>query len=207
MQFVPLWTSILRSRKVAGLSGDDYKFWTMCMLLAQEHDYRTGSLPSVADISYALHMSQKDCLSTLSTLVRGHFLDVQNGIYFVHDWDEWKLGKDPTGAEKKRRYREKKKRLAEQASGVIVPGHGGRPQMSTLSTHRRSVIETLPVVASLAASPEGDNERSGTACPPSVNGQCGDPPISPPSEAGLTAEQLAEWRGRVGLAEKKGKSS
>ena len=199
MQFIPLWTSMLHSRKVASLSGDDYKVWTMCMLLAQEYDFRTGSLPPISDISYALHMSQKDCLSTLSTLVRGHFLDVQNGTYFVHDWSDWKLGKDPTGAEKKRRYREKKKLLAECANEAIVPGHGGHPQMSTLSTHSSSVIQTQ-AAACLGVGP--DDVRTEAARQDRLASENGtaDPPESPPVDLGPTPirDVLAKLKAKAG---------
>lgn len=116
MQFVPLWTAILRSRKVAGLPDDLFRTWTLCLLTAQEHDHKHGSLPPVDDFSYSIHMEAKSLMSRLSRLVTLRFLDIRDGVYYIHDWDDWKHRPDPTGAARKRaqRERERQKELEAQ---------------------------------------------------------------------------------------------
>jgi hypothetical protein len=118
MQFVPLWTSILRSRKVATLPDDLYRTWTLCLLTAQEHDHKHGSLPSVDDLSYSLHMSNDNCLSRLSRLVTLKFLDLRDGIYYIHDWDDWKHKPDPTGTARKQAQREREREQLRKAKEV-----------------------------------------------------------------------------------------
>jgi hypothetical protein len=148
MEFVPLWTSILRSRKISRLPGDLFKFWISCLLLAKEHDPRDGCLPSIDDLSYALHISEKDCLASLSSLVKLSLIEVHGqasemspdigtgGGYpslLIANWRSWKVGKDPTGAIKKQRYRERQKELRNSQNGQ--PGYDvpGRPPCPLLS--------------------------------------------------------------------------
>lgn len=107
MQFVPFWTNILRSRKVAAMPDDLYRTWTYCLLAAQEFDNRGGTLPPTDDLSYALHMETSELMSRLSRLSRDGFLEERDGVYTIHDWDDWKHRPDPTAAARKRAQRER----------------------------------------------------------------------------------------------------
>lgn len=119
MQFVPLWTSILNSRKVAGLPDDLYRMWTLCLVVAQEYDHRYGTLPAPDDLSYRLHLDPKECMSRLSRLSRDGFIEIQDGVYSIHDWEDWKHRPDPTSAARKRaqrqREREKKQEVTSES--------------------------------------------------------------------------------------------
>lgn len=79
------------------------------MLVAQERDYKSGCLPETDDLSYILHIEKDECSRKLSRLSQSGFLDEHDGFYVIHDWDEWKCKKDPTGAERKRKQRAKHK--------------------------------------------------------------------------------------------------
>jgi len=118
MQFVPLWTTILRSRKVAGISESLRWTWVECLLTAQEHDHKHGTLPNVDDMSYALHMESEELMSRLSRLSRAGFLDEQDGVYSIHDWEDWKYRPDPTAAARKRAERERKNAQDKHGNGV-----------------------------------------------------------------------------------------
>jgi len=125
VQFVPLWTSVLRSRKVASLSESLRWTWIACLLVAQEHDHKHGTLPNVDDMSYALHMEPAELMSRLSRLSRAGFIEEHGGVYSIHDWDDWKHRPDPTATARKRAQRERE-RLKTQA----VTSRNGEPDAS-----------------------------------------------------------------------------
>lgn len=105
MQYVPLWTCILKSRKVGSLPPDLFRFWILCLVSAQEHDHRRGTLPSLDDLAYSLHMESDKVADLMSQLVRRDFVTDREGVYAIHDWKDWKHLPDPTAAERKRRQR------------------------------------------------------------------------------------------------------
>ncbi len=105
MQYVPLWTCILKSRKVGGLPPDLFRFWILCLVSAQEHDHRRGTLPSLDDLAYSLHMETSEVAVFMSQLVTRDFVTDRDGVYAIHDWSDWKQLPDPTSAERKRRQR------------------------------------------------------------------------------------------------------
>jgi hypothetical protein len=107
VQYVPLWTCILKSKKVARLSPALFRFWILCLVSAQEHDHRKGTLPSLDDLAYSLHMRTAEVQSLMSQLVRRNFVTDRDGVYEIHDWKDWKYDPDPTAAERKRRQRAK----------------------------------------------------------------------------------------------------
>ena len=117
MQYVPLWTCILKSRKVASLPPDRFRFWVLCLLSAQEHDHRRGTLPSLDDLAYSLHMDTDQVAVFMAELVKHGFVTDCDGVYAIHDWKEWKNVPDPTAAERKRKQRD---RMAQSASTVHV---------------------------------------------------------------------------------------
>ena len=151
MQFVPLWTSILRSQKVAAMPDDLYRMWILCLVVAQEHDHRSGSLPCLEDLAYTLHLDAKECESRASRLNRDGFLDLIEGVYLIHDWGDWKVKNDPTGALRSRRYREKvkeEKGLTEMSKQAIVTAvtavthnHGNHGPTNLTSTTELSSSE------------------------------------------------------------------
>lgn len=108
MQFVPLWTCILKSRKVGQLPAELFRFWILCLVSAQDHDHRRGTLPHLDDLAYSLHMDLPEVESLMSRLVTMGFVTDRDGSYAVHDWQDWKYQPDPTAAERKRRQRAKK---------------------------------------------------------------------------------------------------
>ena len=107
MQYVPLWTNILKSRKVGDLSPSEFRFWILCLLSAQENDHRKGTLPSLDDLAYSLHMEPPKVESLVSRLVTLGFVTDRDGVFMIHDWQDWKHNPDPTAAERKRRQRAK----------------------------------------------------------------------------------------------------
>ena len=107
MQFVPLWTCILKSRKVGALPADIFRFWVFCLVSAQDHDHRRGTLPSLDDLAYSLHMELADVTPLMSQLVTRGFVTCRDGVHAIHDWQDWKVRVDPTAAERKRRERAK----------------------------------------------------------------------------------------------------
>jgi hypothetical protein len=109
VQFVPLWTCINKNRKVHALSGDDFKFWIMCLTLAQEHDPKLGTLPDLDSISFALHMDTEEAEDRMGRLVAARLIDQSNDAYSIHDWQDWKYKPDPTNAERQRRFKAKHK--------------------------------------------------------------------------------------------------
>ncbi len=105
MQYVPLWTCLLKSRKVGGLPPNLFRFWILCLVSAQEHDHRKGTLPSLDDLAYSLHMQTDEVQDLMSQLVTLDFVTDRDGVYEIHDWKDWKHEPDPTAAERKRRQR------------------------------------------------------------------------------------------------------
>lgn len=134
MQFVPLWTNIARSRKVAALPDDLYRTWTLCLVTAQEHDHKNGSLPTADDLAYFLHMDTEELMSRLSRLSRSGFLDVQDGVYYVHDWQDWKHRPDPTAAARKRAERDRKKSQVLPKVEVTDDSKGDEPSSDVTVT-------------------------------------------------------------------------
>lgn len=163
MQFVPLWTSILNSRKVAGLPDDLYRMWTLCLVVAQEHDHRYGTLPTPDDLSYRLHLEPDVTMSRLSRLSRAGFIEECDGVYSIHDWEDWKHRPDPTATARKRAQRERERQNPpgitstngehDQSNDVTVTGvtpksHGCHAPTNLTSPDLNSTHTPLP--------PEGD---------------------------------------------------
>lgn len=109
MQFVPLWTSILKSRKIGTLSPEAFRFWILCLVSAQDHDHKDGTLPRVDDLAYSLHMNVADATRLIKELVACDLICDSDACYSIHDWKDWKHNPDPTNAERQRRFREKRK--------------------------------------------------------------------------------------------------
>ena len=122
MQYVPLWTCILKSRKVGSLSPELFRFWILCLVSAQEHDHRKGTLPSLDDLAYSLHMRMDEVEALMSQLVTRDFVADCDGVYTIHDWNDWKHVPDPTAAERKRRQRTKHAQPEWPARATAVTG-------------------------------------------------------------------------------------
>ncbi len=123
MQYVPLWTCILKSRKVASLPPDLFQFWILCLLSAQEHDHRRGTLPSLDDLAYSLHMETDQVAVFMAELVTRDFVTDCDGVFEIHDWKDWKHDPDRTAAERKRRQRS---RMAQSSQHRSCPRCHGR---------------------------------------------------------------------------------
>jgi hypothetical protein len=137
MQFVPMWTCINKSRKLHALAGEDFKFWVLCLTLAQEHDHIRGTLPDLDSVAFALHLEMTVVKSRMATLVRSRLIDEEDDVYRIHDWSDWKHRPDPSGAERQRRYREKwgpngKPSVTPVTSHNVIPlNHDVTPQLTS----------------------------------------------------------------------------
>ena len=126
MEFVPLWTDILDAPcwKIMDLSPELYRFWTFCLLAAQKHDFADGHLPDDRTLGHWFQMSVTSVGQLRDRLVTHALLDRDDTCdgpeFKVHDWDQWRLVRDPGAKERKRRQRSKNKGISEESRG----GHG-----------------------------------------------------------------------------------
>jgi len=142
LQFVPLWTSVLRSRKVADLPEVVQLTWVKLLLIAQEYDYRFGSLPCMDDIAYQLHMGIDELTRRIVTLSRDRFLEERDGVLFIHDWEEWRYRSDPTGVLRKRAQRERD-RLKQQGVTSNAVCETGQDVTVTRDSHVTSQMSQM----------------------------------------------------------------
>jgi hypothetical protein len=111
----------LKSRKVGGLPPNLFRFWILCLVSAQEHDHRKGTLPSLDDLAYSLHMQTDQVQDLMAQLVTLNFVTDRDGVYEIHDWKDWKHDPDPTAAERKRRQRTRPDSTTTPAHVTRVP--------------------------------------------------------------------------------------
>lgn len=105
MQYVPLWTTILRSRKVFNLDDASFRFWVNCLAMAQDHDQRKGTLPDLDSIAFSLRLEDEVAAALMDKLVSGGLIDVVDQTYVIHNWEKWRGKRDPKAAERKREQR------------------------------------------------------------------------------------------------------
>jgi predicted transcriptional regulator len=107
---------ILDDPKVQRLSGEDFKTWVNLLCLASRKE---GKLPPVADIAFALRMSEDAVSTVLERLLDGGLIVSRSGgadgmHYAPHKWEERQYKSDTSTARVKR-FRERSKPVAETA--------------------------------------------------------------------------------------------
>jgi len=119
-QYTPLWTSILRSPKVFALEPDAFRFWVLCLALAQEHDRIGGELPGLESVAFALRTTTAEARRLAAVLIDAGFLDgSDDGGLMIHDWRDWRKV-DPTATARKQRQRDKDKDQSQPGGGHVT---------------------------------------------------------------------------------------
>jgi len=92
--------------KVQRLAPDVFKGWVNVLCLASRND---GKLPSVPDIAFALRITDREADSLITALMGAGLLEDSGEKMVPHKWNELQFqgDKDPTNAERQRRFREK----------------------------------------------------------------------------------------------------
>src|ERR1043166_5806380 len=110
--------SVPHDAKVQQLSDRHFRAWVSILCLASQHD---GVLPSTATIAFALRCRESDVGAILDDLAQCGLLDrTEEAGWSPHNWRQRQF-KDPTGAARARRYRQRK-RGGQDDDG----GHGER---------------------------------------------------------------------------------
>lgn len=126
MEYVPLWTAIIDepSWKILDLPAEVYRFWTLCLLAAQKHDYVEGYLPDDRTLSAWIHMERDTIVTLRDMAVTGHVLERnEGGKYKVRNWEHWRDVKDKGATRRKRAERLRKKGLASSVTDESRNGH------------------------------------------------------------------------------------
>lgn len=101
---------ILNNRKIMLMPEATFRAWVMLMCAA---DDETGALPDNQTIAFLLRMSPTDVSRYIDDLIDRALIDIMpNGDLVIHGWAEHQYKKsDHSGAERARKYRERKKHL------------------------------------------------------------------------------------------------
>jgi len=91
--------------KVQRLSPQVFKGWVNVLCLASKSK---GKLPSLADIAFALRISDHEADTLMQALVSAGLIDDVGGSMVPHRWYERQY-EDTTNAERQRKFRERKK--------------------------------------------------------------------------------------------------
>lgn len=103
-----LYDRMLDDPKVQRLAPDLFKGWVNLLCLANRNG---GALPSLADIAFALRISDREADSLITSLMAAGLLDDDGGNMTPHNWKELQFqgDSDPTNAERQRRFRERQR--------------------------------------------------------------------------------------------------
>ncbi len=126
MEYVPLWTGLIDDPcwKILDLPADLFRFWTLCLLAAQKHDYVEGYLPDERTLAAWIHMERDKVVTLRDMAVTSHVLDyVGEGSYKIHDWEHWRDVKDKGAARRKRAERARKKEVTAPVTDESRNGH------------------------------------------------------------------------------------
>jgi hypothetical protein len=104
-----LYNEVLNDPKVQRLDGETFKGWINILCLAQKHDW---TLPCVADVAFALRMTDQAAADLIQTLHRLNLLDEvpdAPASYMPHNWKgrQYKSDADPTAPARSKRYRDR----------------------------------------------------------------------------------------------------
>lgn len=156
MQYVPLWTTILRSRKVFNLDDASFRFWVNCLALAQDHDQRKGTLPDLDSIAFCLHLEDEAASILMDRLVSGGLVDAAGEGYVVHNWEKWRGKRDPGAADRKRHQRERERSNVTDVTDVTRDAkcHGIQNRTETEQNAGKPAAHARPPAHAREASPE-----------------------------------------------------
>jgi hypothetical protein len=111
MRWFKLSNDLCNDFKVSRLPDKLFRTWIFLLCLASKNE---GILPSMADICFYLRLSTKEAQARLNDLTYRGLLDHDaiRRTYTPHNWEKWQYHtdtKDPTSAERQRRYRDKER--------------------------------------------------------------------------------------------------
>lgn len=105
MRWFKFYDDVLYDPKVQRLPKDVAWNWVNILCLASKNG---GNLPPIADIAFALRITDREADALIETLMAVGLIDDAGGEMRPHNWDE-RQGIDGTNAERQRRFRERKK--------------------------------------------------------------------------------------------------
>lgn len=179
MQFVPLWDSILDSRKLSQLSLETIGKWCLLLLSARRHDWENGFLPPVADIAFWTRRSESEIQGWIAELVEVKLLDRHGKTLAIHDWEQWKCKSARTSTARVAKFRERKRK--ERETLHETPGNNGATLHVTkveLVTCNEEEKRRLKKPSLLSPTPE--NERPSDASRAGESGGLGAPSVGFP---------------------------
>lgn len=105
----------LNDPKLQLLSGDLFKTWFNLICIASGND---GVLPCVADIAFALRLSEEETEKRLSALVDAGLFDRDKTGMKPHNWNARQFKSD-VSTERVKRFREKNRNVSETVSSSV----------------------------------------------------------------------------------------
>lgn len=168
MPWFRFYGNVLRSPKIYGLSDKEYRYWTLCLCLANEGNPR-GVLPNIKDIAFHFRLSIPRAQSVIDRLIAAELLD-QVGVQLMpHDWREWQFQSDNV-TERVDRHRDGKRGI--KAMSVVEPQTLHVTTNATLpETFPEADLEADPE-ADLEAEPEAEPEQNRNGHAPRSRGTC-----------------------------------
>jgi len=136
-----MYNTTLDNPKAQRLSGDLFKGWVNLLCLASKSG---GVLPSVSDIAFALRMDETAVETLLETLHARELLDLEDGTFTPHDWDDLQFKSDKS-TDRVAKYRERHKK--KPVTGNVSCNVSETAQEQTRTEHRREDIPAHAVVA------------------------------------------------------------
>lgn len=110
-EWLRLYRRTVNNPKLQKLGLEAVGFWTNCLCLSDDDGY----LPNIADIAWAMRVSETDTETFLVTFQRNRLvLRDDDGRYRLHDWDEHQKRSD-VSTSRVRKFREKRQKLNETA--------------------------------------------------------------------------------------------
>ena len=164
--------------KLQKLSADMFKAWFNLLCLASRND---GLIPCIADVAFALRMSEKEAGARLAHLQVVGLIDVdsETGVSSPHNWNGRQFKHD-VSTERVKRFRERHETVSETP---------GETPPDTETEHRRKETAT-----------QSPKERRGTRLPvgwiPRLDD--GSSAILSPFEKSELAKFIDYWRARAG---------
>lgn len=128
-RWIRLYEQSLNHPKIIKLSDKQYRFWTHCLLLAGED----GCLPPIADIAIFMRLSPKLVGKMLGELHAAGLLETDDGeTFWPHNWMARQF-RDATGAERMKRYRDRKRDGKSDANNRNSPRNSSASASETVS--------------------------------------------------------------------------
>lgn len=133
--------------KVQRLPAPLFKFWVNTLCLASANG---GEMPSLADMSFKLRMSEKQVVDSLQKLVDAGLVDELDGVSTPHNWSGRQYESD-SAAERMRRHRAKKKEnaLRDALRNSDVPDTEQIQSRTETETESVEVAQALPPTGEL----------------------------------------------------------